>query len=296
MIYKITITILLLNIHLFSQQIVLFNSPPGNITLPSVLVDENAPPKTSGMGIIESKWVQSSSASAESLLQTFSSSTEAGLRKMINDILIKANIPEEKTGKLMIKFTSSGIDERGIDKDSVKFSDDFAVKYPAENMLLITKLYRTRGAIIEITDAASSEFDPAIKNALSEGLRFGNKTESANENKMTIEIQNLEFAYEYQSFNISRTADKEIVVPLYYTTDIGLNSITNMSITEGAQYEYYVKVGSDILSKPVEFRISNVNPKTGFRIGGREAYTMTYIQMSGNKVTFSISGFSIIFP
>lgn len=296
MIYNITITILLLNIHLFSQQVVLFNSPPGNITLPSVITDENGTPKTSGMGIIESRWVQSSSANAEALLQTFSSSTDAGLRKMINDVLINADIPEEKIGRLLIKFTSSGIDERGIDKDSVKFSDDFAVKYPTENMLLITKLYRTRGAVVEITDAASSEFDPAVKNALSEGLRFGNKTESASENKLTIEILNLEFAYEYQPFVISRTVDKEIVVPLYYTTNIGLNSIANMSITEGAQYEYYVKVGSDFLAKPVEFRISNVNPKAGFRIGGREAYTLTYIEMSGNKVTFSVSGFSITFP
>lgn len=296
MIYKITITILLLNIHLFSQQGVLFKSPPGNITLPSVLIEENGTPKTSGMGIIESKWVQSSSASAEALLQTFSSSTDAGLRKMINDVLINADIPEEKIGKLQIKFSSSGIEERGINMDSVKFSDDFAVKYPAESMFLITKLYRTRDAIIEITDAASAEFDPAVKNAISEGLRFGNKTESASENKLIIEIQNLEFAYEYQPLIISRTVDKGIVIPLYYTTNIGLNSIANMSITEGAEYEYYVKVGSDVLSKPVEFRISNVNPKTSFRIGGREAYTLTYIEMSGNKVTFSISGFSVTFP
>jgi hypothetical protein len=295
MIYKITITILLLNIHVFSQQGVLFKSPPENITLPSVLIEESSPPKTSGIGKIESKWVQTSSANAEVMLQTFSSSTDAGLRKMINDILTRANISEEKTGKLVINFSSSGIDEQAIDKDSVKFSDDFAVKYPNESMFLITKLYRTKNAIIEITDAASEEFDPAVKDALSEGLRFGNKTESANENKFTIEIQNLVFAYEYQPFNISRTVDKIIVVPLYYITDIGLNSIANMSITEGAEYEYYVKVDSDVLSKPVEFRISNVNPKTSFRIGGTEAYTMTYIEASGNKVTFSISGFSIIY-
>jgi len=296
MIKKIAIAILLLNIHLFSQQGVLFNSPPGNITLPSILLEEYGTPKSSGMGVIESKWVHSASSNAESLLQAFSTSTDAGFRQMIYDILNSANIPLEKIDKLLIKFSSSGIDERGISKDSVKFSDDFAVKYPAESMFLITKLYRTRGAIIEITDATSTEFDPAVKDALSDGLRFGNKTESANENKLTIEIQNLVFAYEYQPFNISRTVDKEIVVPLYYTTNIGLNSISNMSITEGAQYEYYVKVGSDVLTKPVEFRISNVNPKAGFRIGGREAYTFTYIEMSGNKVTFSVSGFSITFP
>lgn len=296
MIYKITITILLLNIHFYSQQGVLFKVPPGNITLPSVLIEENGTPKTSGMGLIESRWVQSSSSDAEALLQTFSSSNDAGIMKMIYDILRGASIPEDKIGKLKINFSSNGIEERGIDKDSVKFSDDFAAKYPAENMFLITKLYRTKSVVIEITDAASAEFDPAVKTALSEGLRFGNKSESANENKMRIEIASLVFAYENVPMTISRITDRNIVVPQYFASDVGINSIGNMTVTEFGPNDYFVKIVSPAVNSPVEFKISNANPTANFKIGGRESYTIKYIDISGNKVTFSISGFAVSYP
>jgi len=296
MIYKIIITVLILNVHLFSQQSVLFKSPPGNITLPSVLTEETGTPKISGMGIIESKWVQTSSANAEALLQSFSSSNEVGIKKMINDILVNASIPVDKINKLSIEFSSSGIEERGIDKDSVKFSDDFAVKYPADNMFLITKLYRTKGVVIEITEAGSTEFDAAVKSALSEGLRFGNKTESANDNRMRIEIVSLVFAYENVPMRISRITDQNIVVPEYFATDVGINSIGNMTVTEYGPNDYFVKIVSPAVNAPVEFKISGASPTANFKVGGKESYTIKYIDISGNKVTFSISGFAVSFP
>lgn len=296
MIYKIIITVFILNIHLFSQQSVLFKSPPGNITLPSVITEETGTPKTSGMGIIESKWIQTASANSEALLQSFSSSGDVGIKKMINDILVNASIPADKINKLSIDFSSSGIEERGIDKDSVKFSDDFAVKYPAENMFLITKLYRTKDVVIEITEAGSTAFDPAVKSALSEGLRFGNKTESANDNKMRIEIVSLVFAYENVPMIISRITDQNIVVPEYFATDIGINSIGNMTVTEYGPNDYFVKIVSPAVNAPVEFKISSANPIANFKVGGKESYTIKYIDISGNKVTFSISGFAVSFP
>ena len=296
MIYKITITILLLNIQLFTQQGVLFKSPPGNITLPSVLIEESGTPKTSGMGMIETKWMQSSSESAEALLQSFSSSNDVGIKKMIKDILVSASIPEDKINKLSINFSSSGIEERGIIKDSVKFSDDFAVKYPAENMFLITKLYRTKGVVIEITEAGSTAFDPAVMSVLSEGLRFGNKTESANENKLRIEIVSLVFAYENVPISISRITDQNIVIPEYFASEVGINSIGNMTVTEFGPNDFFVKIVSPAVNSPVEFRISAANPTASFKVGGKESYTIKYIDISGNKVTFSISGFAVSFP
>lgn len=281
---------------MFSQQSVLFKSPPGNITLPSVITEETGTPKTSGMGIIESKWIQTASANSEALLQSFSSSGDVGIKKMINDILVNASIPADKINKLSIDFSSSGIEERGIDKDSVKFSDDFAVKYPAENMFLITKLYRTKDVVIEITEAGSTAFDPAVKSALSEGLRFGNKTESANDNKMRIEIVSLVFAYENVPMIISRITDQNIVVPEYFATDIGINSIGNMTVTEYGPNDYFVKIVSPAVNAPVEFKISSANPIANFKVGGKESYTIKYIDISGNKVTFSISGFAVSFP
>ena len=296
MIYKIFIAILLLNAGLFSQQAVLFKSPPGNITLPSVLIEENGTPKTNGMGIMESKWIQSSSPNAEELLQSFSTSSDIGIRKMISEILINASIPEDKISKIKVNFTSSGIEERGINKEDVIFSDDFAVKYPQDNMLLLTKLYRTKNVKVELTEDGAADFDPVIKNAISEGLRFGNKTESTNENKMMIEIASLVFAYENVPMNISRLAEKNLVVPEYFASDVGINSIGSMTVTEYGPYDYFVKIISPASQKPVEFKISSANPTANFKVGGRESYNIKYIEISGNKVTFTISGYMVSFP
>lgn len=296
MIYKILITILLLNLGIFAQQAILFKTPPGNISLPSVIADENSAPKTNGMGILESKWISTNEANAESLLQTYSNSTDIGIRKIINDILLAANIPEEKINKLKITFTSSGIEERGINKDDVVFNDDFAAKYTAESMLLITKLYRSKNAVIEITETGAAEFDPAVKNALSEGLRFGNKTETTVENKMRVEIQNMVYAFENQPINISRITDQSLIVPEYFASDVGINSIGNMTVTEFGPYDYFVKVVSPAVDKPVEFKISAANPTASFKVGGRESYSIKYIEISGNKITFSLSGFMVSFP
>ncbi len=296
MIYKIVIAVLLLNFSLISQQAVLFKNPPGNITLPSVLVDENSTPKTSSMGILESKWVSSSTANAEALLQSFSASSDIGIKKMINDILTGANIPESKISKLKVSFTSSGIEERGIDKDSVIYNNDFAAKYTQDNMFLLTKLYRTKNVVIEITEEGVTEFDADIKNAISEGLRFGNKTESANENKMRIEIVSLVFAYENVPMTINRVSEQNIVVPEYFASDVGINSIGNMTVTEYGPNDYFVKIVSPAVNAPVEFKISSANPTANFKVGGKESYTIKYIDISGNKVTFAISGFAISYP
>lgn len=296
MIFRISVTILLLNIYLYSQQIVLFKAPPGNISLPSVLADENGVPKSTGLGIIETKWTTSSDPSAESMLESFSSSPETGINKIINDILVKASITEENIGKLKINFRSTGVEERVIDKNDVVFHDDFSVKYTADKMFLVTKLFRTGNAVIEITESGTAEFNPDTKNALSEGLRFGNKTETIVENKMVVEIQNLVFAYEYQPFSIERITDKEIDIPMYYDVDIGINSISGMTVTEGGKNEFYCSVRTKFSDKPVGFRISDQEQKFSFRAGSKESYSLKYIEAGGNRIKFLLSGFSINFP
>ncbi|MEO8512539.1 MAG: hypothetical protein ABI543_03165 [Ignavibacteria bacterium] len=293
---KIFVTILLLNIGIFSQQALLFKIPPADMTMPLILTEENGTPKTSGVYAAETKWTQSTTANIDGLLQSFSSSTDIGIKKMISDILVKANIPEAKINGLKINFKSSGVEERSVDKDAVNFSDDFAGKYPGENMFLINKLYRTKNAVIELTDGSGAEFDPAMKDAISEGLRFGNKTETIQDNKMTIEVQQLVFAYENIPMNISRISDKSLVIPEYFATDVGLNSIGSMTITEFGPNDYFVKIVSPAAQLPIEFKISDVNPKANFRVGGREVYTIKYLEISGNKVSFSISGFAVSYP
>ncbi|MBZ0202871.1 MAG: hypothetical protein K8I03_07635 [Ignavibacteria bacterium] len=295
MINKIFVLILLLNIGLFSQQPVIFKNPPSDMTMPLVMPEENGIPKSSGLVPIETKWIQLTDANIEGLLQLFSSSSEIGINKLIKDIFINANIPESKLNQLKIRFTSTGIEERSIDKDAVVFSDDFAAKYPTENLLLVTKLYRTKNAVIELTDGGGAEFDQSVKDALSQGLRFGNKTETVLDNKMVIEIQHLVFAYESVPIAVTRIVDQNIVVPVYLATDVGINSIGSMTVTEFGENDYFVKVVSPATLQPVEFRISSGNPNAKFRVGGRESYTIKYLEISGNKVTFSISGFEISF-
>ncbi|MCC6866765.1 MAG: hypothetical protein IT280_11475 [Ignavibacteria bacterium] len=293
--FNLIILILLLNLYVYSQQSALFSTPPGNITLPSIITDNNSAPKSTGIVAVDSKWIASSQPAAISLLEEYSNSPDKGIRKIINDILLKANVSEELKNKLTIKFKSSGIEERGIDINNVSLKDDFAEKYSGDNLLMITKLFSTNNAVIEITESGAQQFNTELKNALSDGLRFGNKTETAVENKMIVEIQNLVFAYEYHNINIERLTDKELIVPLYYNVEIGINSISTMTVTEGLDNDLYVNVGSSILPKPVEFRISPVNPAVKFRVGGKEGYTIKYINVSGNKATFSLSGFNVKF-
>jgi hypothetical protein len=163
-------------------------------------------------------------------------------------------------------------------------------------MFLLTKLFRTKNVVIELTEDGAAEFDPVIKNAISEGLRFGNKTESANDNKMRIEIVSLVFAYENVPMTINRVAEQNIVVPEYFASEVGINSIGNMTVTEFGPNDYFVKIVSPVVNAPVEFKISAANPTANFKVGGKESYTIKYIDISGNKVTFSISGFAVTFP
>lgn len=296
MILKIFVGILLFNLYLYSQQTVLFKAPPGNISLPSVIIDENSNPSSTGLGIVESKWVSSSQPLAESLLDTYSNSPDVGIRKMISNVLANANLPADVTARLNISFKSSGIQERGIDKDMAVFNEDFAAKYPQENLFLVTKLYRTNNAVIEITESGASEFNKDVKNALSEGLMFGNKTETTLENKMLIEINNLVYAFEYQAMNIEHIAEREIYIPMYYDVEIGINSITSMTVTEGGKNEYYCSVRTKFSDKPIGFKISDTDPKFSFRAGGKESYMLKFVEAGGNKIKFSLSGFSVSFP
>lgn len=296
MILKIFVGMLLFNLYLYSQQTVLFKAPPGNISLPSVIIDENSNPSSTGLGIIESKWVSSSQPVAESLLDTYSNSPDIGIRKIISDVLVRANVPAEIISKLNISFKSSGIEERGFDKNTTEFNQDFAAKYQQENLFLVTKLYRTNNAVIEITESGALEFNRDVKNALSEGLMFGNKTEKTQENKLLVEIHYLVYAFEFQPMNIEHIADRDIYIPMYYDVDIGINSITSMTVTEGGVNEFYCSVRTKFTEKPIGFKISETDPKFSFRAGGKESYTLKFVEAGGNKIKFSLSGFSVSFP
>ena len=294
MIYKIGLTILMLNVCLFSQQAEIFKTTTENLTLPAVISDVNGAPKTSSMSIIESKWVSSSSPNADALLQTYSS--EAGLRQIIKNVLTAANIPEGKINSLKISFSTTGNEERTIDKEAVVFKEDFITKYPSDNMLLITKLYRTKAGVIELTEEGVTDIDPAIKDAISGGLRYGNKSESVQGNKMIIEVGNLVYGYEYTPLVIEKTVERVETFPLFVVTPLSLNSISTVTITEGAPDEFYVKVASDVIALPAEFRLSPSNTLAGFKLGTREGYTFTYKEKNGNKITIAINGFRISFP
>ena len=97
--------------------------------MPAVISDVNGAPKTSSMSIIESKWVSSSSPNADALLQTYSS--DAGVKQIIKNVLTAANIPEGKINSLKISFSTTGNEERTIDKEAVVFKEDFITKYPS---------------------------------------------------------------------------------------------------------------------------------------------------------------------
>lgn len=295
MLCKTLILILVINVSIFSQETGLFKNPPANMTLPAILTEEDGTPKTNGIGNLESKWVQSSSATAESLLQSFTSGTDFGIKHIIKSILVNANIPESRINQLKISFSSIGVDEVSIDKDAVVFKDDFPAKYQEDKMFLITKLYRAKNVKIELTDGNSETFDPAVSAVISDGVRFGNKTESNLGNKMTIELPLLIYGFERSPFIVNRVADHRVTLILGVLTDAGLNSITTLKALEGAPNDFFMKVGSNLLPQPVEFNVSSEKRTTSFRLGNGEMYSLTFFEKTGNKLTVSISGFKINF-
>ena len=295
MIYKIFLLTILISSGLFSQQSGIFKNPPPTATIPAVLTEQDGSPKTTGFGTMEAKWVPALTGDAESLLQSFSSGTDAGIKQTIKSVLTSANIPEAKINQIKISFTSSGIDELSVDKNAVPFKDDFPQKFEQEKMYLITKLYRAKNVKIELLDEGASDFDQAVSAAISDGLRFGNKTESNLGNKMTIEIQALIYGYEQIPFSIDRVSDSRTSLILGVLTEVGMNSIATLKALEGKPGDYFIRVGTSLSSESIEFNISTEVPTTSFRISNGERYSMSYIEKSGNKVTVSISGFKINF-
>jgi hypothetical protein len=285
---------LFINVCLFSQQGILFKTPPPNLTLPALLTEEEGTPKNAGLGNIESKWVTSTSETGENLLHSFTTGPE-GINQIIKSILLNANVPEVKISQIKVSFVSSGIDELSVDKNSVFFKDDFQSKYEEEKMFLITKLYRTKNVKIELTDEHSENIDPAVSSAISDGLRYGNKTESNLGNKMTIEIPYMMYGYEKIPFSVIKVSDSRVTVILGVLTDMSLNSIKTLKALEGKPGDYFMRVGSELMQQPAEFNVSTENRKHSFRLGNSELYSLTLFENSGNKVTFSISGFKINF-
>lgn len=294
MILKILSVLLLFNICLYSQDAKLFKSPPDNINLPAIITDENSSPKSAGMDKIDAKWTAASGGSAESLLGSYATSTELGIRQIVKDILVSANIPESKIAKIKINFKSAGTEELSIDKNSVVFKDDFNQKYTGDNLMLVTKLFRTKNAVVELIDESSAEFDASVKDAISGGLRFGNKTETVEGNKMITEIASLVYGYETIPITIERAAETEITLTIDAPKDLSMFSITSILLREGMPYDFFMNITSSALPNILEFKMSDKNPKANFRIGPNEGYTMNYTGKAGQKVTFTISGYKII--
>lgn len=295
MFYRVFALILIISTSLISQQSGIFKNPPPALMIPSVLTELDGIPKTTGLSTLEAKWVASSSGTGETLLQSFSVGPDAGIIQTIKNVLTNANIPETKINQIKINFTSSGIEEISINKDSVFFSDEFVTIYQSDNLFLITKLFRTKNARIELVDGAATDFDPAVMDAISSGLRFGNKTESKQENKMIIEIQNLIYGHEYIPIIINRFEDRSETTILGVYHDLNLNSIKTVQTLEGVPYDFFVRFKSDLLDESLLVKVSNVNTTAKFRIGKRESYILKYVEKAGNKVTLTISGFSINF-
>jgi hypothetical protein len=292
---KALILILLFNFCLFSQQLSLFETPPGNLTLPAIMTGDGSDAKHGSMGKIESKWVSTSSAEAENLLKSFDSDESFSFKSIIKNILVSANIPKNKMAKLKVKFSSSGIEELSIDKDAVFFNDDFPSKYTGEKMFFITKLFRTKNVVIEITEEGSENFDPSVLEAISGGLRYGNKTETSQGNKMIIEILHLIYGYQYVTLKIEKVSDFSLTMYLGEHKDVGLNSIKSVQTLEGVPYDFFVRFKSDLLEESLLVKVSNVNTSANFRLGNRESYSLKYIEKAGNQVTLSLSGFMVSF-
>lgn len=291
----IHILLIFLVVNVFSQESGLFRNPPPNLTLPAILTDGDETPKSTSLGSIEAKWVSTSSETASNLLHSFTSGTDAGIIQIIKTILTNASIPEGKINQLKINFKSNSTEELSVDKDAVLFKDDFMVKYNADRMYMITKLYRTKNVKIDITESNSTELDPAVSAALSDGIRFGNKTESTQGNTIIIELPTLVYGFEKSPFTISRVEDKRTSIILGVLTDVSINSINTLKALEGAKNDIFMKVGSSFLPQIIEFNVSLENPTNTFRVNSREFYSLRFVELFGNKLTVSITGFMITF-
>jgi hypothetical protein len=280
---------------LFSQQAELFKTPPSNFNLPVVLSEADGSGKNAGLGNAEVKWEQSASVSAEELLRAFSSGSDAGILQIVKNVLMNANIPEEKINRIKITFTSSGVEEQSVDKEAIYFKDDFTQIYESDKVDLITKLFRTKSVKMELTYEGADSFDKEVSDVLSNGLRFGNKTESSIGNKMTIEVPNLTYGYEKTQITINRVADVRKTVILGVLTDVGLNSISTLKVLEGNPNDFFIRIGSSLAPEPVEFNVNSEKRIANFRLSSGEMYSLTFYEKSGNKVTFSLTGFKINF-
>jgi hypothetical protein len=264
------------------------------MTLP-VIVSADGSYKTTGLGTGEAKWVTATTPAAETLLQEFSSGSDPGIKQVIRNVLLAAEIPEEKINRIKITFTSSGTEELSLDKNNIFFREDFPGVYSDDRLEMITKLFRTRNVKMELTDEGSADFDKAVSSAISNGLRYGNKTESSIGNKMTIEAPALIYGFERSPITINRVNDSRTTVILGVPTDIGLNSIATLRVIEGNQNDFFIRIGSSVGSEPIEFNVNSEKRAATFRLSNGEAYSLTFFDKTGNKVTFSITGFKVNF-
>ena len=137
--------------------------------------------------------------------------------------------------------------------------------------------------------------DAAVSAALSEGIRFGNKTESTQGSTMIIELPLLIYGFEKTPFIINRVEDKRTSIILGVQTDFSVNTIISLKALEGAKNDIFMKVGSSVLQQIVEFNVSIESPTNTFRISGREFYSLRFVELFGNKFTLSLTGFMISF-
>jgi hypothetical protein len=295
MLKKVHLLLILLSAGVFSQETGLFKNPPPGLNVPAILSADESTARTASLGTLEAKWVQSFSETAEKLYNSFSSGNESAINQIIKSILVNANIPETKINKLKIKFTGGAVEELGIDKYDVLFKDDFADKYKEEKLMMLTKIYRTSNVKIEVTEEGAAELDPAVYNALSEGIRFGNKTESTVQNTMITELPHLIFGYERSNITINRIADQKESIVIGVQTDVNINSINSLKSLEGRPGDFFMKIGSKELPQLLEFNITTENRSHSFRINNREIYTISFTEKSGNQLTVSLTGFMVSF-
>jgi hypothetical protein len=292
---KIHLLIMLLSVSICSQEAVLFKIPPPGLNLPAILTEGEEMPRSIGLGSIESKWTVSSSENADKLYSSFSSGTEGSMKQIIKDILVNASIPESKINKLNIKFTSGITEELGIDRDAIVFKDDFANKYKDDRLVMITKLFRVNDVKIEVTEDGAKELDPAVSSALSEGIRFGNKSESTVQNTMITELPHVIFGYERSVVSISRVTEQKTSIIIGVQTEVNVNSLNSIKALEGRPGDFFMKIGSKDLPKLLEFNITTENRSHSFRVSNREMYTISFFDKTDNSLTVTLSGFMVSF-